>query len=72
MFEQLSTIKRQRISDKRNYEKGLFLNRAERVQPFSKEITNIISSIFKDRLEKYYDIESTTSSIATTEDNEKK
>ncbi len=57
MFKHLSTITRKRIPDKRNYEKGLFLNRAERVQPFSKEITEEISSLFLDRLGNYYDIE---------------
>ncbi len=65
MFKQLATIKRKRITDKRNPEKGLFLNRAERVQPFSKEITKEISSIFTNRLEKYYDIEPLYAKLST-------
>ncbi len=57
MFQKLSTITRKRVSDTRNNEKGLFLNRAERVEPFSKNIREKLSSFCTHKLGNYYDIE---------------
>jgi len=65
MFKKLSTIIRKRVSDNRNTEKGLFLNRAERVEPFSKEILDKVSSICTDRLENYYDIQTFYSKLSS-------
>ena len=56
MFQKLSTITRRRVSDTRNHEKGLCLNRAERVEPFSKDIIEKLSSFCTYQLGNYYDI----------------
>ena len=44
MLKQLKNIERNRVVDTRNYEKGLLLNRAERVKRFTKtELKNIFN-----------------------------
>jgi histidinol-phosphate aminotransferase len=43
-FDSLSKIKRQRICESRNYVNDIFLNRAERVEPFSQEVEAAIKN----------------------------
>ena len=55
MNEKLKNIERKRIIDSRNYEKGIFLNRAERVRPFTEgELKNIFDTTNFSKLGNYF------------------
>jgi histidinol-phosphate aminotransferase len=57
MFTNLVNQKRNRILDNRNFHEGVFLNRAERVEPFKKEILDkVFNSENFSKLGNYFDV----------------